>query len=569
MSEGLVGAVLDGRYKVIEPIAEGAMGCVYRAERLKLGRAVAIKLMHEELPDQLSSRERFEREAKLMALLEHPHCVSVIDFGVHDGKPFLVMDLVRGTSLLDVIARSGALDVPRAAELTRQILSGLAHAHELGIIHRDIKPANLMLTTTTGLGEQIRILDFGLARPTEPTSTKLTTGIAVGTPNYMAPEQCQGQQVDERTDLYAVGVVLFEMLTGKKPFLADDPVAVVRKHMKDPPPTLAAVAPGDYGDFEAVVACALAKAPADRYASAHDMSAAIDAALASRKSFGHAVPQAIGPAASKPQVATASGWNVPEPSVPVTEPVAGSFSAAASGVLAAVTDSSPPPSPLSPPSPPSTPSSPSPPSRPARPGASLPPALRRFLSTLPFSPRQLTIIGGVLGAILVIGIIASLRHTEQHFAPPADAAVRAPPPADAAPALDPGARALADATRLLDAGDNDAALSTALAGLRDAPNNAQLAALAGRLYFDKLYWRDGIRYFRDAIRHDPQLSADPDVVKAVVRGFNTTPDVDDDIERFLREDVGSAAVPYLEETARKHPNAKIRARAEAELRRIH
>ena len=541
------------------------MGSVYRAERLKLGRAVAIKLMHEELPDQLSSRERFEREAKLMALLEHPHCVSVIDFGVHDGKPFLVMDLVRGTSLLDVIAR-GALDLPRAAELARQILSGLAHAHELGIIHRDIKPANLMLTATTGLGEQIRILDFGLARPTEPTSTKLTTGIAVGTPNYMAPEQCQGQQVDERTDLYAVGVVLFEMLTGKKPFLADDPVAVVRKHMKDPPPTLAAVAPGDYGEFEAVVARALAKAPGDRYASAHDMSAAIDAALASRKTFGHAVPQVIGPAASKPQVATASGWNVPEPSVPVAEPVAGSFSAAASGVLAAVSDSPPAPSP---PSPVSPPSSPSPPSPSARPGPPLPPALRRFVSSLPFSPRQLTIIGGVLGAILVIGIIASLRHTEQHFAPPADAAVRAPPPADAAPAPDPGARALADATRLLDAGDTDGALSAALGGLRDAPNNAQLAALAGRLYFDKLYWRDGIRYFRDAFRNDPQLSADPDVVKAVVRGFNTTPDVDDDIERFLREDVGSAAVPYLEETARKHPNAKIRARAEAELRRIH
>ena len=565
MTEGLVGAVLDGRYQVIEPIAEGAMGSVYRAERLKLGRAVAIKLMHEELPDQLSSRERFEREAKLMALLEHPHCVSVIDFGVHDGKPFLVMDLVRGTSLLDVIAR-GALDLPRAAELARQILSGLAHAHELGIIHRDIKPANLMLTATTGLGEQIRILDFGLARPTEPTSTKLTTGIAVGTPNYMAPEQCQGQQVDERTDLYAVGVVLFEMLTGKKPFLADDPVAVVRKHMKDPPPTLAAVAPGDYGEFEAVVARALAKAPGDRYASAHDMSAAIDAALASRKTFGHAVPQVIGPAASKPQVATASGWNVPEPSVPVAEPVAGSFSAAASGVLAAVSDSPPAPSP---PSPVSPPSSPSPPSPSARPGPPLPPALRRFVSSLPFSPRQLTIIGGVLGAILVIGIIASLRHTEQHFAPPADAAVRAPPPADAAPAPDPGARALADATRLLDAGDNDGALSVALGGLRDASNNAQLAALAGRLYFDKLYWRDGIRYFRDAFRNDPQLSADPDVVKAVVRGFNTTPDVDDDIERFLREDVGSAAVPYLEETARKHPNAKIRARAEAELRRIH
>src|SRR6185312_6963975 len=139
---------------------------------------------------------------------------------------------------LELIQSSGPLDPARAAELMRQVLSGLAHAHELGIVHRDIKPANVMLTEKTGLGEQVRILDFGLARPASET-TKLTTGMVVGTPNYMAPEQIKGGAVDGRTDLYACGVMLFELVTGEKPFRADDPIVVVRKHLHDPPPKLA------------------------------------------------------------------------------------------------------------------------------------------------------------------------------------------------------------------------------------------------------------------------------------------------------------------------------------------
>src|SRR5262245_45127759 len=254
------------------------MGSVYRGERLQLGRAVAIKVMHQELPDELASRQRFEREAKLMALLEHPNCVSVIDFGVHEDKPFLVMEFIRGTSLLDMLDKAGHLDPQTCADIIRQVLSGLAHAHGHGIVHRDIKPANIMISDKAGLGEQVRILDFGLARLTEG-STKLTTGIVVGTPNYMAPEQCKGGDIDARTDLYACGVMLFELLTGRKPFVADDPIQVVRKHLMEPPPTLASVVPSvDFGEFEAVVAKALAKSAADRFASAVDMAKAVEAA---------------------------------------------------------------------------------------------------------------------------------------------------------------------------------------------------------------------------------------------------------------------------------------------------
>ncbi|HEU4729741.1 MAG TPA: serine/threonine-protein kinase, partial [Kofleriaceae bacterium] len=212
----LTGAILDGRYRVLEPVAEGAMGVVYRAERVKLGRIVAVKVLHDVLPNELSGRKRFEIEAMAMAKLEHPHCASVLDVGVHGDRPYVVMDFVSGQNLKDVVA-SGPQPIPRATEILRQVLSGLAHAHEHGIIHRDIKPANIVLSQKTGLGDHVKILDFGLAR-LHDTGQNLTTGIVVGTPAYMAPEQIRGVPLDHRVDLYACGVLLFELLTGKKPF---------------------------------------------------------------------------------------------------------------------------------------------------------------------------------------------------------------------------------------------------------------------------------------------------------------------------------------------------------------
>jgi serine/threonine-protein kinase len=559
----LSGTVLDGRYQVISPLSEGAMGSVYRGERLQLGRAVAIKIMHETLPDELASRQRFEREAKLMAMLEHPHCVSVIDFGVHDDKPFLVMDLVRGTSLAELVEKEGRLAVPRAAEILRQVLSGLAHAHELGIIHRDIKPANIMVTSQTGLGEQVRILDFGLARLTEG-STKLTTGIVVGTPNYMAPEQCRGGALDGRTDLYACGVVLFEMLTGRKPFVADDPISVVRKHIGEQPPRLAEVAPGlDAGDFEAICARALAKAPADRYATAQDMSAAIDAALKKgvAQLFAHAVPQIGASPAIAPQ-ATPSGWNVPS----MFGAPAESLSIAHEPPPVPVTDSQIVPG--SQPSMPITDSQVAPGSQPMALPQAPPPAVVGLPAprALPLSRKQLSIVGGgVLGVIVVIAIVASHR-THKVEKPPVDAAVAH---IVDAPAVDPVPQLLARANDLVNRGDSEAALSLLTKARREYPEEVPLAVAAGKLYFAKLWWTDGIKCFRDALRLDPSLRSDPDLIKAVLRGFNTTPDVDDRIESFVREDLGGAARPYLEETARSHPNNQIRARAAAELKRLH
>ena len=297
----LTGATLDGRYKVHEKIASGAMGVVYRGERLRLGRGVAIKFLHASLADEPPRRQRFEIEARAMARLDHPHCATVIDVGMHAGAPYLVMDYIPGTNLRDLLDE-GPLDRPRAISLIRQILAGLAHAHELGIFHRDIKPANVMLTERTGLGEQVRILDFGLARLRE-TSSGLTAGMVIGTPAYMAPEQCTGATIDARTDLYACGVLLFEMLTGRKPFVADDPVEILRLQLSSPPPRLDSFVVGvDFGPLEAIVARAMAKAPDDRFPSALDFAAALDDAAAPRPAPppAPALPLALGQLARRP-----------------------------------------------------------------------------------------------------------------------------------------------------------------------------------------------------------------------------------------------------------------------------
>ncbi len=642
--EGLVGTVLDGRYQVIEPIAEGAMGGVYRGERLGLGRAVAIKIMHQELPDELASRERFAREAKLMALLEHPNCVSVMDFGVHDDKPFLVMDLVRGTSLIDLLDKVGTLEVAKAADIIRQVLAGLSHAHELGIVHRDIKPANIMLSEKAGVGMQVRILDFGLARLSE-TSTKLTTGIVVGTPNYMSPEQCKGGDIDGRTDVYACGVVLFEMLTGRKPFVADDPLQVVRKHLLEAPPTLASVEPRiDFGDLEAVVAKALAKAPKDRFDSANAMSKAVEAAAAKQTKtsaaalFARAVPE--GAASVGSQQATMSGWNVPQggpasggvpaeggagtqmlsdsmmlgvddagastmPVAPgaMTAAIASAGLQAPSGMPPGVTRpaSSLPPLPQAGPyvPPPSVGAAPSattgpaplvqqdpafvsngtpgealvvPPTRPSTaqptsPSAPSGPSDARPIPQLPFTKKQLMIGGGgLLGLVLIIAIVAGSggekkKPTSGSKATQGSGSAMATeePKADPVPAV------IERATGLLASEDYDSAARLLRTARKQHPENAEIAFLAGKAYFAQLWWADGIDSFRAAIKLDPAYKENPELLKAVLKGFLTTPDTDDRIVSFMRRDIGPPLRPYLEETAQKHPKKALRARAQAEL----
>ncbi len=274
-TDALVGKVLQQRYRVIERLAEGAMGVVYRGERLTLQRPVAIKFLHPAVAQQPNLRKRFEVEARAMGRLSHPNCVSVIDFGVEE-VPYVVMDFVEGKSLRDVLSEAG-LSRDRALGVARQLLTALVHAHAQGIIHRDIKPENMILQQSAGLEDHVRVLDFGMARIANATEG-LTVGMVLGTPNYMAPEQAQEGEIDARADLYSTAIVMFEMLAKRQPFAADSVGEVLRRQLVMPAPRLRQVIPnaGISQALESVVLKALEKAPKDRFASAQAMLDALE-----------------------------------------------------------------------------------------------------------------------------------------------------------------------------------------------------------------------------------------------------------------------------------------------------
>jgi hypothetical protein len=278
VSDPRIGTVLQERYRILERLAAGGMGVVYRGERLEVGKPVAIKFLHAWAARDEDFRKRFQVEARAMSRLTHPCCVSVIDFGVDQDSPYMVMDFVTGETLRGLL-REGPLPLTRALATVRQVLAGLAHAHGQGIIHRDIKPENIIVTHAVGLGEQVRILDFGLAKLRDEV-TGITAGMMLGTPAYMAPEQIHGEPVGPPTDLYATGVMLFELLTAKKPFSASGTAELLRMHREQTPPLLREAAPeaGFSAELEAAIAKALAKAPAERFQSAAEFLAALELA---------------------------------------------------------------------------------------------------------------------------------------------------------------------------------------------------------------------------------------------------------------------------------------------------
>ncbi len=275
-----VGSLVDGRYRILEAMASGSMGAVYKAERVPVGKLVAIKFLHATYANDSEFLARFERETRVMSKLAHPNCVSVVDFGVWDGTPYLVMEYVGGRTLRRIID-GGALPAVRALAIARQIAAGLAHAHAQGITHRDVKPANIMISEEIGTGEHVRILDFGLARLRGAGGRDATqSNIVVGTPNYMAPEQTVGGGIiDARTDIYAVGVVLFEMVVGERPFQAEDTLALLGMHRAAPIPRITdRVREGTElpDGLQEVIEKAMAKSPDDRYQSAIALAEAID-----------------------------------------------------------------------------------------------------------------------------------------------------------------------------------------------------------------------------------------------------------------------------------------------------
>ena len=273
----LTGSLFAGRYRVTRKLGGGGMADVYLAEDQELGRRVAVKILHERYANDEQFVERFRREATHAAGLSHPNIVSIFDRGEADGSYFIVMEYVEGRTLKELIRGRGPCPIPVAIAYTRQILAGLRYAHRNGVVHRDIKPHNVIVDPE-GV---VKVTDFGIARAGASQMTE--EGAIIGTAQYLSPEQARGAPVDQTSDLYSTGIVLYELLTAEVPFSGDTPVEIAMKHLSeipDPPSELRAEVPDD---LDNVVLRALSKEPADRYQSA----AAMDADLETVAHGGH------------------------------------------------------------------------------------------------------------------------------------------------------------------------------------------------------------------------------------------------------------------------------------------
>jgi serine/threonine-protein kinase len=346
-------------------------------------------------------------------------------------------------------------------------------------------------------------------------NTSISNGVAVGTPSYMAPEQCRGEALDVTCDIYACGVVLFEMLTGQKPLTAADPLATVKKQLEEQPPRLADVAPGDYGALEDIVARALKKRPEERFPSAVAMSEALDAALGGRTAAESTAvfPKAGDDASSMIPITVGSSVQVARPTAPRSRAslvVVLMLLLAVGGVVAYFT----------------------------------------FHTTdRPVAAHDPPVVATPPPAPVVV------------MSPPAPVVIEQPPPADPADTIAASAKALADA------GDVDKALDMLRKARATYPDRAALPLLAGKLYFGKMWWSDGIASVRAAFKLDPSLKGDREVIEAAVRGFLTTPAYDARLASLVLE-IGQAAVPLLDDAAQHHRDPKLRARAAALAKRL-
>ena len=292
------GKTYGGRYEVIERVGLGGMAEVYRARDELLGREVAVKVLNDKLSGDKSFVERFRREAQAAANLSHPNIVSLYDYGSDEGANFIVMELIDGRGLEQIIAEEGPLLPERAAEMASDVARALERAHATGLVHRDIKPSNIMITSYG----QTKVTDFGIARAIgDGNQTMTQTGMVIGTASYLSPEQAQGNSVDARSDVYALGCVLYEMLTGGPPFKGDTPLSIAYKHVREDAEKPSTINPDVPPALDAIVMKALAKNPDNRYQSAREMRDDLQRFLAGEQI--HATPLLAGTTTVAPAAA--------------------------------------------------------------------------------------------------------------------------------------------------------------------------------------------------------------------------------------------------------------------------
>jgi len=320
----MIGRIFLGRYETTRLLGEGGMGRAYLARQIDLDRQVVVKVMHDHIAADAKFRERFQRETFLMAKFAHPNAVTLYDASLNDPLgPCIIMEYVRGVNLDALLVRNGRFTPARVGRLVGQLCDVLQAAHDQGFIHRDLKPANLMVQDSDSPRERIKVMDFGLAKMLDASTLKKVTDThvdgAIGTPGYICPEQVRGEDMDHRGDLYSVGVLMYELLTGRLPFVKPTSMDMLLAHATELPPTFEeleleqAIAP----EVEAVVMRCLAKHPEDRPQSARELADELDAALRENPSYGLGLSEAPAPLpegehALPPDRPFATHWVTPE-----------------------------------------------------------------------------------------------------------------------------------------------------------------------------------------------------------------------------------------------------------------
>ncbi|WUG43363.1 Stk1 family PASTA domain-containing Ser/Thr kinase [Kitasatospora sp. NBC_00458] len=316
LRDPLIGTLLDGRYRVERRVAAGGMSTVYQGTDTRLDRVVALKVMHPALAGDTAFTTRFIREAKAVARLAHPNVVNVFDQGADGGNVFLAMEYVPGGTLRDLLRDRGALSIRAALDVLEPVLAALGAAHRAGLVHRDVKPENVLITD----GGLVKVADFGLVRvlnTADGASTAATAGTVLGTVSYLAPEQIRpGAETDQRVDVYAAGILLYEMLTGHRPHTGENPVQVMYRHLHEDVPAPSAAVPGIVPELDAIVAGACAR---DRGARPHDAVELLAALQRVRRGLTSAQLDAEPPASTRPspRFPTGEPTSVITPAVPV------------------------------------------------------------------------------------------------------------------------------------------------------------------------------------------------------------------------------------------------------------
>jgi serine/threonine-protein kinase len=303
----MIGRIFLGRYEAKRLLGEGGMGRVYLARQLDLGRDVVVKVMHDHISTDPKFCDRFQRETILMARFHHPGAVTLYDASLTDPNgPCIVMEYVKGVNLETLLARNGRMNAPRVGRILGELCEVLQAAHDEGIIHRDLKPANLMIVDPDTPRERIKVMDFGLAKLVEAEHCRKVTDtnvdFAVGTPGYIAPEQVRGEEMDHRGDLYSVGVMMYELLTGRLPFTGPNSMDILLAHATEPPPTFAELGLKGWvpREIEELVMQCLAKDPEDRPQSGRELAERFDTALARAQSRMDADPPRPAPSGDRP-----------------------------------------------------------------------------------------------------------------------------------------------------------------------------------------------------------------------------------------------------------------------------